>query len=66
MSARNGWVEVRDEKSGKLLFLFDPARDLIEVAQRGERSLVDLQDYRPGGRLAPRAEAEERSAPARR
>lgn len=47
------FVDVRDDKGKKLLFQFDPARDLIEIIVRGERHLIDLQDYRPGGRLAP-------------
>jgi hypothetical protein len=46
------FVDVRNER-GKLLCRFDPARDLVEFVERGQRSLVDLQDYRPGGRLAP-------------
>lgn len=40
-----GFVEVRDGE-GRLLFLFDPARDLVQVRQKGRTSLIDLRMYR--------------------
>lgn len=46
-----GFVEVRDG-DGRLLFLFDPERDLVEVRVKGRTSLVDLRKYRPALRPA--------------
>jgi len=48
---RQRFVPVHDER-GKLLFRYDPERDLVEIVQRGERTLIDLRDYQAGGRLA--------------
>lgn len=39
-----GWTDVRDGK-GHLLFRYDPQRQLIEVHQRGVRSVIDLTQY---------------------
>lgn len=38
------WVEVR--RRGKLLFRYDPIRDLVQIVRRGEMEIVDLSDYR--------------------
>jgi len=40
------FIEVR-EPQGKLLFRFDPLRDLIEIQRRGAKVLIDLRQYRP-------------------
>lgn len=43
-----GFVEVRDG-NGRLLFMFDPTRDLVQVKRKGEPAvLVDLRVYRVG------------------
>jgi len=41
-----GYVDVREPGSGKLLFRFDPKRDIIEIQRRQVRTLVDLSRYR--------------------
>ena len=40
------WQDVRDPATNKLLFRFDPARDLVQVGSRGVYHLVDLTEYR--------------------
>lgn len=40
------FVDVRNPHTGKLLFRFDAERDLIEVQDRGVKTLVDLSEYR--------------------
>jgi hypothetical protein len=40
------FVEVREPQTQKLLFKFDPSRDIIEVQRRGVKTLVDLREYR--------------------
>jgi hypothetical protein len=50
------FVEVREPHTDKLLFKFDPHRDIIEVAQRGIKTVVDLSQYRQAGQVeAPSA-----------
>lgn len=39
------FVPVVHPQTGRLLFRYDPERDLIELVQRGERTLIDLRDY---------------------
>lgn len=39
------FVDVRDPHTGKLLFRYDPKRQLVEVVQRGVRTLIDLSAY---------------------
>ena len=39
------WLEVRDTDN-KLLFRFDPIRDLVEIGGNGRRVLIDLSSYR--------------------
>jgi hypothetical protein len=39
------WLDVRDT-AGKLLFRFDPQRDLVQVGERGRVVVVDLSQYR--------------------
>ncbi len=53
--ATAGFVDVRDE-AGKLRLRYDPARDLVEIVDHGRRVLIDLRDYKPGGRLAQEPE----------
>ena len=45
MHSTNRWMEVRDTE-GRLLFKFDPERDLIEIGSRGRYVVVDLTRYR--------------------
>lgn len=40
------FVDVREPHTAKLLFRFDPARDIIEIAQRGVKTVIDLTQYR--------------------
>ncbi len=44
------FVEVREPVTGRLLFRFDPARDLIEYKDRDKSIdvIVDLSRYREG------------------
>ncbi len=44
------FIEVREPGTGKLLFRFDPERDLIQIARRGVVTVVDLSQYRPAER----------------
>lgn len=36
------WIPVRDPHTHKLLFRYDPGRQLIEICERGKVTLVDL------------------------
>ncbi len=38
---------------GRLLFRFDPERDLVELVQRGVAYVVDLARYRPPEEATP-------------
>lgn len=40
------FVDVRDLHTGKMLFRFDPERDLVEIRSRQKVTLVDLTQYR--------------------
>jgi len=40
------FIEVREPHTDKLLFRFDPLRDLIEIQRRGMSLIVDLHEYR--------------------
>ncbi len=40
-----GYVQVRHPVTKKLLFRYDPARQLIEIQARGERTIIDLTQY---------------------
>lgn len=42
----SGFVEVRNPHTGKLLFKYDPQRELIEIQERGAVTLIDLNKYR--------------------
>jgi hypothetical protein len=39
------WQDVRDV-AGKLLFRFDPQRDLVQVKRNGVVVVIDLSEYR--------------------
>lgn len=39
------WIEVR--RNHKLIFRYDPERDLIEVKMHGRLEVIALDDYRP-------------------
>jgi hypothetical protein len=36
------WIEVRNPRTHKLLFRYEPNRQLVEIGQRGDFVLVDL------------------------
>ncbi|MDR3572869.1 MAG: hypothetical protein P4L50_03325 [Anaerolineaceae bacterium] len=40
------FIDVRQPYTGKLLFRYDPNRNLIEIASRGVKTLVDLNKYK--------------------
>ena len=42
------FVDVREPQTEKLLFRYDPNRDIIEVQRRGIKTLVDLRQYQNG------------------
>lgn len=39
------WVDIREPHTGKLLARYEPTRSLLEFAQRGVKTLVDLTQY---------------------
>jgi hypothetical protein len=39
------WVDVREEATGWLLFRYDPRRQLVEIKQRGRKTVIDLTAY---------------------
>lgn len=41
-SREETWIHIREPHTGKLLCLFDPVRNLIEIVQRGRPTLIDL------------------------
>lgn len=43
------WREVR--RRHKLIFRFDPELELIEIVVRGQREVIQLNDYRPVSHL---------------
>ena len=45
LNNRNGFIPIRENGTGWLLFRYDPARQLIEVQRRGVKTLVDLTEY---------------------
>lgn len=45
MHMRDGWIEIRDAQ-GRLLCLYHPSRQLIEIKRRHEEpAIVDLTRY---------------------
>lgn len=49
-SADEFWVEVREPHTDKLLFRYDPSRDLIQVQRRGILTTIDLKIYGLAGK----------------
>jgi hypothetical protein len=51
------FVDVREPQTEKLLFRYDPDRDIIEVQRRGVKTVVDLRQYqeRQGAPIWPEA-----------
>ena len=47
------WQDVRDPEHHKLLFRYDPLRNLVEVGSRGVVHVVDLTVYQPAAPLHP-------------
>lgn len=45
-AGRPGFVPVRGQVTGKLLMLYNPELDLLEVEVRGVKELVNLSQYR--------------------
>ena len=43
---RPGWQDVREPTTGKLLFRYDPARDLVQIKHGQLQAIVDLSEYR--------------------
>lgn len=49
METPSRWVEVREPGTGFLLFLYDPARDLVQIKRPGAQNalhVIDLTRYR--------------------
>lgn len=40
------WIIIRSPYTNKVLFRYDPERDLIEVVERGQANLIDLREER--------------------
>ena len=40
------YIDILEPRTGKLLFRFDPERDIIEVQRRGIKTVVDLNRFR--------------------
>ena len=45
----NVWLDVRDPRTGKLLFRFDPGRDLIHLKRGPIDVTIPLRRYRSSG-----------------
>lgn len=43
---RRGFIAIREDETGWLLFLYDPKRDIIEIQRRGRKQIIDLTQYR--------------------
>jgi len=43
------WLDVRDPRTGKLLFRFDPGRDLIHLKRGRIDVIIPLRRYRSAG-----------------
>lgn len=46
---RRGFIPIREDGTGWLLFLYDPVRDIIEVQRRGRKQIIDLTLYKENG-----------------
>lgn len=45
---RRGFIAIREDDTGWLLFLYDPKRDIIEIQRRGRKQIIDLARYKEG------------------
>jgi len=52
------WHEIRQSGTNKLLCRYDPERNLIEVAHRGEKTIIDLSEYAPHSAMAGNRDAD--------
>lgn len=43
---RRGFIPIREDDTGWLLFLYDPTRDIIEIQRRGRKQIIDLAQYK--------------------
>jgi hypothetical protein len=41
-----GWIDIREPRTRKLLFRYDPQRDIIEIQQRNIKTVVDLRQFK--------------------
>jgi hypothetical protein len=57
------FIDVRDPQTKKLLFRFDPERDLVEIGERGRATLIDLTQYRQQSATERQQEESTRAAP---
>lgn len=48
------FVEVREPHTKRLLFRYDPGRNLVEVQARGIKTVVDLNALKPLSPPAPK------------
>lgn len=48
------FVEVREPHTKRLLFRYDPGRNLVEVQARGIKTVVDLNALKPLSSAAPK------------
>lgn len=53
------WQEVRDPDHHKLLFRYDPLRNLVQVGSRGMIHVVDLNELRQSVQPPPQNRASE-------
>lgn len=54
------WLRVLEPHTKKLLLRFDPERDIIEIQQRGVKTLIDLRQLRGACETAEPPSASER------
>jgi len=52
------FVDVREPVTGKLLFRYDPERNLIEIQRRGVVTVVDLNYWEYSRKAETKTEAE--------
>lgn len=52
------WHDVTHPKTGRLLFRFDPERDIIQVQERNVKWTVDLAEYRAEQEAPPQQQPE--------
>lgn len=46
------WLEIRDPRTGKLLFRYNPQTQQIHIKRGDLDAIIDLRDYRPGRKAA--------------